>query len=69
MTRYEEEKRESICWFSKASDLRGAAAVLWASMNSDSHKIAIELGLVKGFDMSVASALPLLLFHLPWRGD
>ncbi|MEI8376079.1 MAG: hypothetical protein WCJ35_24940 [Planctomycetota bacterium] len=54
MTRYDEEKRESICWFSKASDLRGAAAVLWASMNSDSRKIAIELGLGKGFDMSVA---------------
>jgi TPR repeat protein len=54
MNLYEQHKRESAYWFSKASDLRGGAAVLWASMNSESRKIPIELGLGEGFRMSVA---------------
>lgn len=54
MNLYEQRKRESIRWSNKASDLRGGAAVLWASMNSESREIAIELGLGEGFRMSVA---------------
>jgi hypothetical protein len=41
MNLYEQHKRESSYWFNKASDLRGGAAVLWASMNSESREIAM----------------------------
>ena len=58
MGTYERHKQESVYWFHKASDLRGAAAVLWASMNSESRKIVTELGLGSGFRMDVA--LPLV---------
>lgn len=54
MSLYEQRKRDSIYWFSKASDLRGGAAALWASMNSESRKIAVKSGLGKGYRMSVA---------------
>ncbi len=54
MNLYEQRKRDSAYWFSKASDLQGAAAVLWASLSSESREIAIQLGLGEGFRMSVA---------------
>jgi hypothetical protein len=58
MSTYEELKKDSLAWFNKASDLRGGAAVLWASMKSESCEIATELGLDKGFSMR--TALPLV---------
>lgn len=58
MGTYEQQKKESIYWFHKASDLRGGAAVLWASMKSESREVATELGLGSGFRMDVA--LPLV---------
>jgi len=58
MSTYEQRKQESVYWFSKASDLRGGAAVLWTSINSTSREITADLGLGSGFRMDVA--LPLV---------
>ncbi len=54
MNTFEQRRRDSIHWFNKAHNLRGGAAVLWASMNSESRKIAVEFGLGSGYRMSVA---------------
>lgn len=53
---YEKRKELAICWYNKASDLRGAAGALWASMDDfRSNEIVKELGLWTGFSMKVAT--------------
>lgn len=53
---YEHRKNHAIYWYNKASDLRGSAGALWASMSdSRSNEIVEELGLGTGFSMKVAT--------------
>lgn len=62
MKRYERQKKLSIYWYNKSSDLRGSAGALWASMNKEhSEKIVQELSLGTGYRMS-ASVLP--VYHM-----
>jgi HEPN domain len=52
---FERRKKLSIYWHNKASDLRGSAGALWASMHDpDAYAVAEELGFVQGFSFSVA---------------
>lgn len=54
---YKRRKELAIHWYNKASDLRGAAGALWASMDtSRSSEIVDELGLGKGFSMRIATS-------------
>lgn len=53
---YERRKKIAIYWYNKASDLRGSAGALWASMDeARSNAIVKELGLGTGFNMKVAT--------------
>ena len=51
MSEFERVKNNSIYWYNRASDLRGSAAVVWASYSSESSEIAIKLGLGEGFEV------------------
>lgn len=54
---YERREKLAIYWYNKASDLRGSAGALWASMDeSRSNEIVEELGLGVGFSMTVATS-------------
>jgi hypothetical protein len=53
---YERRKELAVYWYNKASDLRGAAGALWASMDDTrSNAIVEELGLGTNFKMKVAT--------------
>jgi hypothetical protein len=55
MSDFSRRKRLSICWFNKASDLHGAAAAIWFSMDDTrSKEIVEELGLDPAYRMSAA---------------
>jgi hypothetical protein len=54
MSEYERVKNESAYWYNRASDLRGGAAAVWASLTSESNEIPVRLGLGEGFRMSAA---------------
>jgi hypothetical protein len=43
-----------IYWYNKASDLRGAAGLVWAGMKDEQAAVARTLGLGKGFSFQVA---------------
>jgi hypothetical protein len=52
---FERRKKQSIYWYNKASDLRGSAGALWASMHDqNAHKVAEKLGFGHGFSLSIA---------------
>lgn len=53
---YKRRKELSIYWYNKASDLRGSAGALWASMDdAKSTEIAEKLGLENGFSIKIAA--------------
>ena len=55
MSQYERRKSLSIYWYNKASDLRGAAGLVWAGMERDeSAETAQWLGLGAGFSFRAA---------------
>jgi hypothetical protein len=55
MTQYERRKTLSIYWYNKASDLFGAAGLVWAGMERDESADAAEwLGLGAGFSFRAA---------------
>jgi HEPN domain-containing protein len=55
MSRYQRSESMGIYWYNKASDLRGAAGLVWAGIEDRLNpKTAVKLGLGKGFDFGVA---------------
>lgn len=53
---FDKRKQLSIYWYNKASDLRGSAAALWASMDEKrSNEIVNELHLGAGFSLKIAT--------------
>lgn len=54
-SRYQRGKTMAIYWYNKASDLRGAAGLVWAGMEDDQPSTtATKLGLGVGFSFQVA---------------
>jgi hypothetical protein len=54
-TPYERKKSQAAYWYNKASDLRGAAGAIWASMREPEFAAVPErLGLDRSFSFSVA---------------
>lgn len=54
-SRYERDKKTAMAWYNKASDLRGAAGLVWAGMEDEQSSIvATKLGLGAGFSFQVA---------------
>jgi len=54
---FEKRKELAIYWYNKASDLRGSAGALWASMDDPrSNEIVEQLGLGTGFSMKAATS-------------
>jgi hypothetical protein len=52
---FDRRKNLSIYWYNKASDLRGSAGALWATMHDQNQsQVAEELGFWRGFSFSVA---------------
>ena len=50
------QNEQSIYWYNKASDLRGYAGVLWASMDDEiSREITKQLNMENGFSVKVAA--------------
>lgn len=55
MTRYERQRELGIYWYNKATDLRGAAALVWAGItDKDPSRTARRLGLGAGYSFEVA---------------
>lgn len=55
MSRYQRSKSMGMYWYNKASDLHGAAGLVWAGIEDDqASRTAVKLGLGKGFDFRVA---------------
>lgn len=51
----QQRKQLSIYWFNKSSDLRGAAAAVWVSMDADVGKLVVERAqLGEGFSVNAA---------------
>ncbi len=54
-TRYERSRSMPIYWYNKASDLRGAAGLVWAGMQDErGADVAGSLGLGRGFSFRAA---------------
>jgi hypothetical protein len=52
---FERQKKLSIYWYNKASDLHGAAGALWSSMlRPDGDAVAEGLGFPQGFKFGIA---------------
>lgn len=54
-TQYERQKSQAVYWYNKASDLRGSAGAIWASMCEPEFAAVPErLGLGRSFSFTVA---------------
>jgi hypothetical protein len=54
---YERRRKHSLYWFNKSSDLRGAAAAVWLSMDGELAETVVDrANLGGGFNMGVAVA-------------
>ena len=55
MERFERESSQSIYWFNRSNNLRGAAGAVWFAIKSESSEVSTFLGMESGYSFAAAT--------------